>query len=394
MQEGEKKKMAKERELAHIERIHDIQPIDGADNIDKAKVLGWDIIVKKQEFKEGDLCVFFEIDSKLPEREWSEFLRAKDFKVKIYKLGKFKVWSEGLALPLNIIPELSDKNLNEGDGVTDLLRVQYSVAEDNVRKKGDPNAKYKSMSARHQKLFKTKPIRWLMRKTWGKKILFFIFGKKKDKPKEFPSWIKKTDEDRIENVPWFLGDGKVYDVTEKLDGTSSTYGLKRLKRNKYEFSVCSRNVRQVDEKQETYHDHNIYWDMAFKYDIENKLIKYMNDHNNLDWIYIQGEAIGSVQGNPYKLKEDDLYVFNFVTDKDGRFSSPDGKSLIESWGMKWVPLLGQATVPNDMELVKFQADGKSMINTAVNREGLVYRGLDGKASFKNVSRKYLLKHQE
>lgn len=393
-----------ERKLAHIERIHDIQPIQGADNIDKAKVLGWDLIVKKGEFDEGDMCVFFEIDSKVPEKEWSEFLKAKDYKVKIYKLGKFGVWSEGLALPLSAIPELKGKEFIEGDDVTDIIGVKYSVAEDNTRKKGDPDAKYKAMSARHKKLFQKKPIRWLMRRVWGKKLLFFLLGRKKDTPKKFPDWIHKTDEERIENCPWFLGDGKEYDISEKLDGTSSTYAIKRLKKgkNKYEFIVCSRNVRLNRPNDKTYHeqtgdrreDMNIYWYNAYKYHIMERLSEYMDTHKDLEWMYIQGESIGNVQGNPYKLIEDDLYVFNFVTSKDGRLPSPEAKEIIESWNMKFVPLLGRVKTPADMEEMKLFADGKSVINPKVDREGIVYRGLDGVVSFKNVSRKYLMKHQQ
>ena len=243
-----------------------------------------------------------------------------------------------------------------------------------------------------------------MRRTWGKKILFSIFGKKKDTPKAFPDWVHKTDEERIENCPWFLGDGKEYDISEKLDGTSSTYAIKRLKKgkDKYEFIVCSRNVRLNNPNEETYHeqaggrrnDLNIYWYNAYKYKIMERLSEYMDENKDLEWMYIQGESIGNVQGNPYKLEEDDLYVFNFVTSKDGRYPSPKGKEIIDKWSMKWVPLLGTVRTPADMEEMKLFADGKSVINPKVDREGIVYRGLDGVTSFKNVSRKYLMKHQQ
>ena len=85
------------RSLAHIEKIEWIKEIKGADNIELIGVLGWECIAKKGEFKVGDLCVYFEIDSKLPEKDWSEFLRPKHFKVKTLKLGKFNVISQGLA---------------------------------------------------------------------------------------------------------------------------------------------------------------------------------------------------------------------------------------------------------------------------------------------------------
>ena len=71
-----------ERSLAHIEKIAWVKPIEGADNIELIGILGWNCIAKKGEFKEGSWCCYFEIDSKLPEKEWSEFMRSKHFKVK------------------------------------------------------------------------------------------------------------------------------------------------------------------------------------------------------------------------------------------------------------------------------------------------------------------------
>ena len=128
--------------------------------------------------------------------------------------------------------------------------------------------------------------------------MFFFFGKKKDNPRGFPTFVSKTDEERVENQPWRIGDGKTYLATEKLDGTSCTYALERKGRNKFEFYVCSRNVRQQDEKQECYHDHNIYWDLAFKYNIEQHLRDFLNQFPQLKWVCIQGEGVGFVQGNP------------------------------------------------------------------------------------------------
>ena len=103
------------RALAHIERINKIRPIVGADNIDYATVLGWNLIVKKDEFKVGDLCVYFEIDSLLPKRPWSEFMESKKYKVKTMKLGKFEggIYSQGLALPLDLF--IDEKYYNKLD---------------------------------------------------------------------------------------------------------------------------------------------------------------------------------------------------------------------------------------------------------------------------------------
>lgn len=379
------------RALAYIQHVTNIRPIDGADNIEQCNVLGWNLICKKGEFHDGDPCVYIEIDSKVPEREEFEFLRAKGFKVKTMKLGKFNCISQGLAMPQSVFKELA--GLSEGTDVTDILGIKYSVQEDNARKgNGDPNAKYKSMAARHQKIFKKKWARWMMRRSWGRKVMFFFFGKKKDNPRGFPTFVSKTDEERVENQPWRIGDGKTYLATEKLDGTSCTYALERKGRNKFEFYVCSRNVRQQDEKQECYHDHNIYWDLAFKYNIEQHLKDFLNQFPQLKWVCIQGEGVGSVQGNPLKLTEDDLYVFNFKESQTGRWSSMAGAGQVREWGMKWVPILGEVQMPDTMEELKVLATGKSRVNPEVMREGIVYRSLDGSDSFKNVSREYLLKH--
>lgn len=378
------------RALAYTTKVGEISKIEGADNIELISVLGWKVIAKIGEFHEGDLCVYFEIDSKLPEKEWSEFMRAKHFKVKTMKLGKFGVISQGLALPISVF-DIDIPN-EENIDVTELLGVTYSVEEDNARKKTDPNAKYKSMASRKPNIFKKPWAKWMMKRMWGRKVMFFFFGKKKDKPRGFPTFVSKTDEERVENQPWRIGDGKTYLATEKLDDTSCTYALERKGKKKFEFYVCSRNVRQQDEKQECYHDHNIYWDLAFKYDIEKHLKEYLELFPELKWVCIQGEGVGTVQGNPLKLKEDDLYVFNLKDSARGRYSSTTGKELIEGWGMKWVPILGEVQMPDTMEELKQLATGKSVVNPDVMREGLVYRSLDGSDSFKNVSREYLLKH--
>lgn len=191
-----------ERALAYTVTIDSITPIEGADNIELAHVGGWCVIIRKQEYKPGDMAIFCEIDSKLPEKEWSEFLRPKKFKVKTYRLGKFKVISQGLLLPMSILPE---GNYEIHTDVTKTLGITYYVAEDNARKaKTNPNAKYDNMCIRNKKFAQKRWWKWLMKRLWGRKLLFAFFGSKKDNPKKFPSWIKKTDEDRC-----LIGDAKI-----------------------------------------------------------------------------------------------------------------------------------------------------------------------------------------
>lgn len=380
------------RALAYVVTIDEIKPIDGYDRVEYARTNGWWVIISKNDsLQVGDKCVYFEVDSKVnAEDERFAFLEKRNYKIKTQKMCK--VISQGLLMPVSMFPEIGDVDVNTD--VTDILKITYAVEEDNVRKNGDPNAKYKAMASRRPNIFKKSWARWMMRRTWGRKVMFFFFGKKRDNPRGFPTFVSKTDEERVENQPWRIGDGQTYLCTEKLDGTSCTYALERKGKNKFEFYVCSRNVRQQDEKQECYHDHNIYWDLAFKYNIEQHLKDFLNQNKLCEWVCIQGEGVGSVQGNPLELDEDDLYVFNFKDSYVGRWPSDMGRSEIEKWGMKWVPILGEVQMPDTMEELKQLATGKSQLNPNVLREGLVYRSLDGRDSFKNVSREYLLRHNQ
>ena len=384
------------RALAYVAQVTDVEDIVGADNIQKAKVNGWPVIIKKNEFNNNDLGIFFEIDSLVPSNNpVFDFLASRKYRIKTMKLSKFGVLSQGLVMPLTSFPELGD--IDVGVDVTEKLGVIYYVAEDNARKGGvNPNAKYLSMTARHKNIFKKKWAKWLMRREWGRRAMFFFFGKKKDNPRGWPThmpFIHKSDEERVENMPWVLEDKSPLVMTEKLDGTSCTYILEK-KGNKYEFYVCSRNVRQKDENQACYHDHNIYWDLAFKYNIEENLKEYLKEEN-LDYVCVQGEGVGSVQGNPLKLNEDDLYLFNFVRSDIGRVDSRVGKEIVEGWGMKWVPILDTNFIlPDTMEEFKAMASGKSVVNPAVMREGVVLRNSKTDLSFKNVSNEYLLKHNQ
>lgn len=384
----------KERALAHIEKIEWVKPIEGANNIELIGVLGWVCVAKKGEFQTGDLAVYIEIDSKCPENdERFEFLANKKYKVKTMKLGKFKVISQGLALPLSLFPELDGKNI--GDDVSKDLKITYSSEKDVKRKSNsiDPNAKFKSMAARHKNLAKKKWFRWLMKREWGKKLLFFFLGKKRDNPKEFPKWIVKTDETRIENAPFYLQNKNPWIKTEKLDGTSCTFAIDRQKKDKdkFEFIVCSRNVRQADKNQECYHNSNIYWELADKYGIESVLTK-LAIENNYDRVVLQGEGVGDVQGNPYKFKENRLYVFNLIIEGN-RVGTKEMADFCDDNNLLHVPIIStEYYLPKTMEEMKLEADGYSEINPKVRREGYVYRSQDGQQSFKNVSREYLLKH--
>lgn len=392
-----------ERALAHIESVEWIKPIEGADSIELIGVLGWVCIAKKDEFKVNDKCVYIEIDSLAPNDDKRfEFLESKKYKIKTMKLNKFNVISQGLALPITLFPEISEKKI--GSDVTKELKITYYSEEDRQRKtssKSNKKDKYNRMAARlaynHKWLFNTKLVRFLMKKEWGKELLFMFFGSKKDKPKDFPSWIVKTDETRIENAPFYLKLDERWIKTEKLDGTSCTYAIDTIKKfgkPDYEFIVCSRNIRQMDKEQSTYQlfDGNVYWEMADKYNIKDILINFVKK-NNCNRVVLQGECIGeTIQKNPYKIKGREFYVFNLIIDGE-RVSTLTMKDFCLQNQLNHVPIIDDDyTLPDNMEDMKLEADGFSVINESIKREGFVYRSKDGQKSFKNVSREYLLKH--
>lgn len=384
-----------ERALAYIVEVAEVKPIPNYDRVEYARVNGWWVIIGKGDLKQGDKGVYFEIDSLVPaEDERFAFMEKRNFKVKTQKMCK--VISQGLLLPLTEFPELGDKPI--GADVTKELKVIYYETKDNERKDLETEqAKIVSMKARHKKIFASKLGKWLMRREWGRKVMLKLFGRKKVKSKSFPThfpFVHKTDEERIENLPHLLGSPEPYIVTEKLDGTSATYILERKKIG-YEFYVLSRNVRQKDEKQSCYHDRNVYWDMAFKYNIKEKMIEFLKDSPDLTYICIQGEICGpGVQANPLKLKSVQLFVFNFITSSAGRLPSIVAKEYITNhFKIPFVPILAtNFMIPNDMEQFKVMADGKSVLNEEVMREGIVCREPIFDTSFKNISRNFLLKH--
>ena len=401
------------RELAYIVRVAWVKPIEGADNIELIGINGWTCIAKKGEFAEGDLAVYFEIDSKLPEAEWSEFMASKHYKVKTMKLNKFKVVSQGLALPASAFGAQCyqdgdgqmyihfDKesylgeniDLGEGEFLTEKLHVTYAESEDNARKapSGD---KYKKMAGRHPKLFQNPVIKWFYKRTWGKKLLFVFFGKKKDKKGGWPVWVVKTDEERVQNMPWILEDKSEWIATEKIDGTSTTATLKRKKFGGYDFYICSRNVVFDKPDKKCYYDTNVYTEMAVKYNFED-VLRDIADRFDLEWVTLQGETYGEgIQKRTYNLKGHDFMGFNLIFSDRGRLSSSKSAEIMKSYGIPWVPILNEHFVlPDTVEELLDYATDKSLLDGGM-REGVVFRSPDGSKSFKAVSNEFLLKYHQ
>lgn len=394
---------ALERELAYVVIIDGIEPIPGYDRVEHAIVGGWRVIVQKGQFKVGDPAIYFEIDSRVPsDKECFAFLEKRNYKVKTLKMCK--TISQGLLMHAEDFGWTIGAQAiydgvtwhyanNESRFLTKQLGVTYADDEDNTRKASSAD-KYKKMAARHPNIFKKPWARWFMRREWGKKLMFFLFGKNKDKKNVWPEWVKKTDEERIENQVWTLKNKDPWIVTEKIDGSSTTFTMRRGKFNKKNFYVCSRNVCFDNENKPCYYDTNIYLEMAQKYDMFNVLSHLLDAMPEVEWITIQGETYGEgVQKNTYGLTGHDFRAFNFITSDKGRWNSCTMKKILEEYNIPCVPILNDSYVLPDTvaELREYVNSQPSVINGEM-KEGIVCRSLDGVNSFKCVSPEYLIKY--
>jgi RNA ligase (TIGR02306 family) len=329
--------------------VDSISPIENADAIEVANIMGWKCVIKKNTFKAGDKAVYFEIDSMLSmdDRRF-DFLAAlakirtmdgvKGYVITTKKLRG--VYSQGLLLPLADFPEVADKNI--GDDVTAVL----SVRKYEPPPEGD-----------------------------GKHLCGDAKG-------SFPSFFPKTDQERCQNIDLQRFAGIKYEVTTKCDGSSfSAFMING------EFGVCSRNTNfKVGEGENV---DNKYVSMARELNIEKKL-----RDAGLDNLAIQGELCGpKINGNRAKLQDFHVFMFDVFDIKRGAYVGHHER-------MEIVNKLGLESVP--VEKIDFSIDGLSkndllaMADGLFNghaREGLVFKDMNGGFnSFKAVSNKYLLKH--
>jgi hypothetical protein len=358
-----------ERKLASIRRISDIQPIEGADMIELAIVDGWKVVVAKNVgHKVGDMVVYCEIDSFLPIREEFEFLRKSSYKKMVdgtegFRLKTIKLRgqvSQGLILPLSVF---------EGYG----YRVSENLLNENPSL--EPNRSVISPSDMIELVVGNDVTEMLGIVKYEPPIPAELAGKVKGL---FPSFIRKTDEERIQNLSDQYDELKkhTYYVTEKLDGSSATFYYKDGV-----FGVCSRNLELLET------EGNTFWKVARELDLENKLKDYGVN------ISVQGELIGEgIQGNPYKIKGQTVRFFNlFDIDLQEYHSLPTFQKTMNELGLETIPILDvRFTLPESIdELLKY-ADSKSVLNPNFDREGVVIRSLDRKISFKVISNKFLL----
>jgi RNA ligase (TIGR02306 family) len=352
------------RKLASIQEVLSVEAIPNSDRLECLTILGWRVVAKKGDYKPGDLVVYCEIDSLLPERPEFEFLRASSYKPALMDGGAtiqpagFRIRtaklrgciSQGIVFPLSILPDDFFSDLGD-DASAALGIVKYEP----------PVPKCMSDSVKGP----------------------------------FPTFLTKTDETRIQTVPGLLErwKGQEFIATEKLDGTSFTTFVKDG-----EFGVCSRNLL-LDETS----DSHVLCRLAKRLDLEAKMRAVCNKYEcNLA---IQGEAIGpGIQGNKYNLSEVDLYVFNVIESGWGRYRS-NGEmhdNVVRDLGLKKVPQVGRFVMNHTVEDLVQMSVGHSELNKSVHREGIVVRpvinftdeGIDGPLSFKVINPQFLLWNDE
>lgn len=331
-----------ERKMATIRQVSAIMPIPDADKICAYQIDGWTVVDLVGAYKIWDSVIYCEIDSWIPNsiapflskgKEPREYNGVKGERLRTVKLRK--QISQGLILPLSLLPR---QFYELGEDVSEVLGI----------------VKYEP------------PLPACLR------------GMVKG---NFPFFIPKTDEERIQNLKGDLSEwidtAMRWEASEKLDGSSMTVYYKDE-----DFGVCSRNL----DLKET--EGNSFWSIARSKELIDKLVSYGKN------IAIQGELIGEgIQGNPYKIKGLDFYLFNiFDIDKQEYLNPIDRRALADELSIQHVPVLGKdmPTMESVSEYLDF-AEGKSVLNASTEREGIVFKSVDGKVSFKAISNKFLLK---
>ncbi len=359
------------RKLASVRVVSEIRPIVGADAIECVVVDGWTVVSKKGDFKAGDKCVYFEIDSVLPEREAYEFLRKSCYVKRDWiegfrlRTAKFRgQLSQGLVLPLDAVKEAVDAYVAAGS--PDLSVERFDLTEILEVQKWDP------------------PL--------PAQLAGLVRG-------YFPSFIRTTDQERCQNMVdeiFGVNLSARWEVSVKLDGASMT-----VYRNADDNGVCSRNLSLKLED-----DANSFVSTAKRMKLVEALAIVKQN------IALQGELMGpSIQGNREKLRRAEFFLFD-IFDIDASCYLPPYQrqnlvtqivaaqrslGVAEDDLIKHCPVLHSGITLNDLgikvldDLIKL-ADGPSL-NAAI-REGLVFKRADGRVSFKAISNQFLLKYEE
>ena len=351
------------RKLASIQMVESVRKHPNADTLDLVQVKGWQVVSRMGEFKAGDKVVFFETDSFLPIRNEYEFLRKSCFRSTPYLGDGFRLrtirlrgeLSQGLVMSLASV-RILDPNIAIDTDLTDILEV----------------------------------------KKWEPPIPTNLEGNMKG---GFPSFIKKTDQERIQNcysemsdLYVFRGEDLEWHMEEKMDGSSCT-----IYHYQGNVGICSHNVElNLDGENKT---NNSFVMTAIREG-------YLDALSTLGFdIAVQAELCGpGIQKNRYALKEHTLFIFDIWLIKDQCYALQDVKNFIierlasAGANVHVVPYLGKRTFRYFLTEALAEADGMSQVNPKSMREGIVFKSanlINGQVvSFKAVSNQFLVSEKE
>jgi len=355
------------RQLATIQRIKNIQPIEGRDRIMQADILGWRVIIGKDFYQENDLVCFFEIDSVFPKIEpWSELEKFK-YRIKTFKVNTSSgpIYGQGYCIPFTKFKEVVDNHTNFWDVLEDKSYVEWKEGDDVTKLLG---------------ITKYEPP------------VGFASG---DAKGNFPTHlIPQTDETRVQAKMSVLDElkGKFYYITQKADGTSMTV----IAEPNGDIHVCSRNlsIKYPDDPKKK----SVYWAMFEKYNFKEILKEFPT-------FGFQMEVVGpGIQKNPMGLEQPEIRLFNIYSQNTKKYLDwVDVRSImIYIWkispDLKWVDVIEEGDY--------FEHDLNSLINLSNHlyesgkpAEGIVIRpqlemyspSLKGRLSFKQISPEFLCK---
>lgn len=368
-----------DRALCTVARVKSINPIEGADKIVVAQVNGWQCVISKEEnVREGDLALYYSIDS-IPDLEDPNcaLVKKRGGRIKTMKLRG--IISQGLLAPLSWMESrgYDISELNEGDDVTEQMGVTKFVHEDEADQyfHSDHSGKGSNEDVSHEdennQYFRSdyNPYK-------SNKEVIRV---------DFPDHTPKTKEHRLQDNPKFLdyiAERNII-ITRKEDGSSATYSY-----NAGTFQVSGRNFNWLAATPVCKN----YYLIAHKYNIEDKM-KSLN--RNLS---IQGELLGpKINANRLRLDEVQFRVYNIWDIDDTRYLHwCEVEDLCTQLELPTVPVVfrGPAselelTVPAFLRIAEEQKYAKNVLG-----EGIVVKTDDGtrRLSFKVISNKYLLKH--
>jgi len=349
--------------LATIQKVLRVIPIPDADSIELAFVLGWQVVIKKGEYKEGDLCCYIQIDTVVPETEYFDFLRERKYRVRTIRLRK--QLSQGLIVPM------PKGKFKEGDDVTDIIGVKkYEKPDNNPDRFEKPRM----------------PKKWYKKAFYIFKynFLYKIFPALKRKQRSpFPKHLVGiTDEERIQNMPQVLTKyaGKEFVVSYKLDGSSITIIHSKVF-GKSKFRICSRRFELHDKKNDWY---RVFADTKFNLEVL-KLVKHFGTND----IIVQGEAIGKFNGNHHNLPSEQIRVFNiYVNGK--RINQKDLIDTCLRNNIPHCPKYKTTTLNHSLDEILKESEIRDVLNPWVDAEGLVWRCVEDNMSFKVLNNRYLL----